>query len=74
MERDFGSIVAAISKGGHYAVREIFSKTTQLLMVVNMDDEEWGEFEELEAGDGEVGIVWVLSKDEMVKARNLGRR
>ncbi|KAK3940097.1 COG4 transport protein-domain-containing protein [Diplogelasinospora grovesii] len=67
MERDFGSIVAAVSKGGHHAVREVFSKTTQLLMVANMDDEEW---EELEAGDG---IVWALSKDEMVKARNLVR-
>ena len=40
MERDFSGIVGAVAKG-NYRVREAFAKTSQLLMVANMEDDEW---------------------------------
>ncbi|KAI6785832.1 uncharacterized protein J7T54_006171 [Emericellopsis cladophorae] len=69
MERDFTAIVNTVS-GGDYVVREVFAKVTQLLMVANMEDDEWEEIQEL--GD-EDGIDWVLTEDERKKARSLVR-
>lgn len=70
MDRDISGIVSAVSRG-NYGVREVFGKTTQVLMVANMEDDEW---EELSAApDGEDGMQWVLSEDERRKARNLVR-
>ena len=64
---------------GNYALREVFAKVSQILMVANMDDEEWEELgggEEGggggEGGDGEDdGMHWVLDEDERRRARNL---
>ncbi|KAK3896533.1 COG4 transport protein-domain-containing protein [Staphylotrichum tortipilum] len=66
MERDFGGIVGAISKG-NYAVREVFGRTAQVLMVANMEEEEWEEL----AGEGE--MMWVLSEEERRRARSIVR-
>ena len=65
MERDFGGIVSAVSKG-NYLARELFARVTQILMVVNMEDDEW---EEIAATED--AILWVLTEDERRKARNL---
>lgn len=72
MERDFGAIIGVVSRG-NYAVRELFSKTTQILMVANMDEEEWDEL--VAAGDGgeDDGMPWVLSEEERRKARTIVR-
>ncbi|KAL1843732.1 hypothetical protein VTJ49DRAFT_113 [Mycothermus thermophilus] len=70
MERDFGAIVGAVSKGGHYAVRELFGRTAQVLMVANMEEDEW---EELVAAGDEGGIEWVLNEEERRKARTIVR-
>ncbi len=69
MERDFNGIVGAISKG-NYAVREVFSKTVQILMVANMEEDEWDELVAA-AQDGEDGMTWALSEEERRKARSL---
>lgn len=70
MERDFNAIITVVSKGGNYGVRELFAKVAQVLMVANMEDDEW---EEIVAGDEEEGFQWVLSEEERRKARNLVR-
>ncbi|OAA35317.1 calcium-transporting ATPase type 2C member 1 [Beauveria brongniartii RCEF 3172] len=70
IERDFSAIVSIVAKG-HYGIREEFGKVTQLMMVANMEDEEW---EELVALDGDDGIEWTLTEDEKKKARALVRR
>lgn len=70
IERDFSAIVGIVAKG-HYGIREVFGKVTQLMMVANMEDEEW---EELVALDGDDGIEWTLTEDERKKARALVRR
>lgn len=67
MERDFTSIVSVITRGD-YKTQELFARVTQILMVANMEDEEWEEF--LEA---EVRMQWVLNDDERRRARNLLR-
>ncbi|KAM3461669.1 hypothetical protein NHJ6243_004751 [Beauveria neobassiana] len=69
IERDFSAIVSIVAKG-HYGIREEFGKVTQLMMVANMEDEEW---EELVALDGDDGIEWTLTEDEKKKARALVR-
>lgn len=69
MERDFSAIVSIVAKG-HYGIREVFGRVTQLMMVVNMEDEEW---EEIVALDGDDGIEWTLTEDERKKARVLVR-
>lgn len=68
MERDFSAIVTVVSRGGNYGVREVFAKVSQVLMVANMEDDEW---DELVAGGEDDGIEWVLSEEERRKARSL---
>ncbi|KUI61631.1 Conserved oligomeric Golgi complex subunit 4 [Cytospora mali] len=70
MERDFSAIINVVSKGGNYAVRELFAKVIQVLMVANMEDDEW---EEIQADASDDGIQWVLSEDERRRARNLAK-
>ncbi|KAL7946366.1 calcium-transporting P-type ATPase [Trichoderma barbatum] len=67
MERDFTAMVDVVSRG-NYSVKEVFSRVTQLLMVANMEDDEW---DEICAQDGEDGIDWVLTDDEKRRARSL---
>jgi hypothetical protein len=71
MERDFSGIISAVAKG-NYAVREVFSKTTQVLMVANMEEDEWEELDAVDADD-EDAVQWVLSDEEKRRARNLVR-
>lgn len=74
MERDFGAIVATVSRG-NYAARELFARTQQVLMIANMEDDEWDELVASGGGDGAdedaTGIKWVLSEEEKRKARML---
>lgn len=70
MERDFSAIITVVSKGGNYSVREVFAKVSQVLMVANMEDDEW---EEIVMGGEDEGIQWVLSEEERRKARSLVR-
>ncbi|KAI1335630.1 COG4-domain-containing protein [Xylariaceae sp. FL0016] len=69
MERDFNGIISIISKG-NYGLREHFARVSQILMVANMEDEEWEEL--VESGDEE-GIQWVLTGEERRRARNMVR-
>ncbi|KAI1430068.1 COG4 transport protein-domain-containing protein [Xylaria sp. FL1777] len=69
MERDFNGIISTVAKG-NYSVRELFNRVTQILMVANMEDDEWEEL--VDTGD-DGGIEWVLSQEERRRARNLVR-
>ena len=71
MERDFNGIVGIVARG-NYALREVFAKVSQILMVANMDDEEWEELGGEDGGDDDDdGMHWVLDEDERRRARNL---
>ncbi|KAI1485486.1 COG4 transport protein-domain-containing protein [Biscogniauxia mediterranea] len=67
LERDFSGIVSTVSRG-NYGVREVFARVTQILMIANMEEDEW---EEVGGEDGEDGMEWVLSEEERRRARNL---
>ncbi|KAF4979560.1 hypothetical protein FZEAL_4264 [Fusarium zealandicum] len=67
MERDFTGMVDVISKG-NYGVRELFARVQQICGVVNMDDNEWTEVTAEEEG---YEVDWVLTKDEIEKARQM---
>ena len=69
MERDFSRIVEIVARG-KYNLRDIFSKVTQICMLVNMDDEEWDALVEDEQ-DGNEEMTWVLSQDDQLRARNM---
>ncbi|KAM0280380.1 hypothetical protein ACHAQH_004093 [Verticillium albo-atrum] len=71
MERDFSSIVGTVAKG-NYGVRELFARSSQILMVANMEDEEWRELAAA-ADDDEDEMIWVLTEEERKRARNLIR-
>lgn len=70
MERDFSGIIAEVARGGRYEVRKVFAKVSQILLVVNMEEDEWEELNEAELDDG---FEWVLNEDERVRARNIVR-
>lgn len=70
MERDFSAIITEVARGGRYEIRKIFERVSQILLVVNMEEDEW---EELNEGELEDGVEWVLSEDERVRARGIVR-
>ncbi|EMR66845.1 putative cog4 transporter protein [Eutypa lata UCREL1] len=74
MERDFNGIIGIVARG-NYALRELFARVTQVLMLVNMDDEEWEELAAesagLDGGGEDEGMHWVLDEGERRRARNL---
>jgi conserved oligomeric Golgi complex subunit 4 len=70
MERDFSAMINVVSKGGNYSVRELFAKVSQVLMVANMEDDEWEEVMNDSSGEG---IEWVLSEEEKRRARSFVR-
>jgi hypothetical protein len=70
MERDFAGIVGVICKGGKYGLRELFARVLQVLMVVNMEEEEWDEVMSVQE-EGEDEMSWVISEEERIRARSM---
>lgn len=68
MERDYSAIIGAITRG-NYTLREEFARVSQVLMVANMEDDEWDELVAEERSSEGGGMLWVLSEDERRKAR-----
>ena len=69
LERDISGIVTAAVGGGKYALRDAFTKCTQMTLIMNMEDDEWEEVSTEETGDS--GIAWVLTADERSFARSI---
>lgn len=73
LERDVSSIIAVACGEGKYELRDHFQKCQQIVMVAGMEDEEWDEVDGAEAGEDD-GVMWVLNKEERLRARNLVMR
>ena len=73
LERDISGIVAAAVKGGRYELRDVFARCTQIVLVVNMDEEEWDEIKSLGGAELEriSGVAWKLDGGERRRARGL---
>lgn len=73
LERDVAGIVATAVKGGRYELRNLFQRSIQMTLVMNMEDDEWKEISKLEgkALERETGVVWKLDADERRRARGI---
>jgi hypothetical protein len=67
MERDIAGIINAAVAGGKYSLREPFTKCTQMTLILNMEDDEWEEVANEQAGES--GIPWVMDAEERQRIR-----
>lgn len=70
MERDFAGIVGVVCRGGKYGIREVFARVLQVLMVINLEEDEWEEVKGDFGEEGE-GMNWVITEEERVRARGV---
>jgi hypothetical protein len=70
LERDISSIIAVACGEGKYELRDHFQKCLQIVMIAGMEEEEWEEMGSADNAEDD-GIVWVLSKEERLRARGL---
>ena len=73
LERDIGSIVGVVVRGGKYGLRDIFVRCTQILLIMNMEEDEWDELQATPGGAGGDGIDWKVDGEERVRARAMVR-
>jgi hypothetical protein len=73
LERDIAGIVAAAVKGGRYELRDVFARCTQMVIILNMEDDEWEEISRLDGRELErvSGVAWKLDDGERRRARGL---
>ena len=69
LERDIGSIVSILIRGGKYHLRDSFTRCTQICLVMNMEDDEWESLERELIRNANDGIEWRLEPEERVRAR-----
>ena len=67
LERDIAGIITAAVAGGKYGLRDAFTKSTQMTLIMNMEDDEWDEVAEDTASES--GIPWVLDAEERKRVR-----
>lgn len=73
LERDIGSIVSIVVRGGRYGLRDYFTRCTQICLVMNMEDDEWEELKVESADADKNAIDWKLNADERSRARAMIR-
>ncbi len=67
LERDIAGIITAAVAGGKYGLRDAFTRSTQMTLIMNMEDDEWDEV--VNDAGGESGIPWVLDAEERKRVR-----
>jgi conserved oligomeric Golgi complex subunit 4 len=74
LERDVSGVIGIVVRGGKYGVREVFARSAQIGVIMNMEDDEW---EEVNGADAETvaesEIEWKLDADERKRARAMIR-
>jgi len=82
LERDITGIIGVVVREGKYGLRDVFTRCTQICMMLNMEEDEVSEMlrrdSNAEVGNGEGDdaeseVDWKLSKEERRKARGLLR-
>jgi len=68
LERDISGIVSTVVRGGRYALRDVFTKCTQICLVMNMEEDEWEEL-----GSAQDGLEWKLDAEERNRAKAMIR-
>lgn len=73
LERDIASIVSLVVRGGRYALRDSFTRCTQICLVMNMEDDEWDELQSTRGGLGDDGVEWKINSEERSRAKAMIR-
>jgi hypothetical protein len=73
LERDIAGIVSAAAKGGRYELRDLFARSVQMTLIMNMEEDEWEEISKLNGPqlERETGVSWKLDADERKRARGV---
>ena len=73
LERDIASIVSLVVRGGRYALRDSFTRCTQICLVMNMEDDEWEELRSTRRVPGEEDVEWKIDNEERNRAKAIVR-
>ncbi|MCJ1397639.1 hypothetical protein MMC11_000835 [Xylographa trunciseda] len=73
LERDIANIVSLVVRGGKYALRESFTRCTQICLVMNMEDDEWEDLQAAESGTLVDGVEWKIDAEERARAKAMVR-
>ena len=73
LERDIANIIGLVVRGGRYALRDAFTRCSQICLIMNMEDDEWEELQGLQKGAGEEGVEWKISEEERARAKAMVR-
>ncbi|KZF22350.1 COG4-domain-containing protein [Xylona heveae TC161] len=69
LERDIANLVTVVTSG-RYALRDTFTRCTQICIVINLEEEEWDELQSTpQKATEELDIQWRLEADERERAR-----
>lgn len=73
LERDIAGIVSAAAKGGRYELRDLFARSVQMTLIMNMEEDEWEEILKMNGPqlERETGVRWKLDADERKRARGV---
>ena len=69
LERDIAGIINIAMRSGRYRLREMFTRCTQICMVMNMEEEEWEEVRQSVTSAVNDPIHWQLDANERSRAR-----
>ncbi|TPX17660.1 uncharacterized protein E0L32_012039 [Thyridium curvatum] len=71
LERDYSGIIGVVARRD-YSARQAFVRVSQMLVIVNLEDDEWEELKHAgERGHSDQGVVWVLDQEERVALRKI---
>lgn len=74
LERDIASIVNVVVRGGRYSLRDSFTRCTQICLVMNMEDDEWGELQTaLVDPTSSIDGDWTIDAEDRSRARAMVR-
>jgi hypothetical protein len=69
LERDIANIVSLVVKGRKYALRDAFTRCTQICLVMNMEDDEWEDLQAMQKRAGDEGVEWKIDREERARAK-----
>jgi hypothetical protein len=75
LERDVAGIVSAAVRGGRYELRDLFARSVQMTLIMNMEEDEWEEISRMNGPqlERETGMNWKLDAEERKRARGIVR-
>ncbi|KAK6340619.1 hypothetical protein TWF696_008944 [Orbilia brochopaga] len=77
LERDVRGVVGVVVREGRYGLRELFAKASEVVMILNMEEDEVVEVlkrdSDVEVAAGEERVEWRLTREERRRARGLLR-